>query len=151
MRSVQGTGMKRLFQVTTALSCSTSYRSRNSVASLVIGIWAGHQSRHVSIPDMDKRFISSPKRPDWLQSGAVQWVQRGFPRGRNGCRLRLSAYVPPVPELRKSRAITHSPTRLPIMHMDNVTFILFRYLCPGISSFPDWRFFNFYSNVTEYG
>ena len=75
MRSVQGTGMKRLFQVTTALSCSTSYRSRNSVASLVIGIWAGHQSRHVSIPDMDKRFISSPKRPDWLQWGAVQWVQ----------------------------------------------------------------------------
>jgi hypothetical protein len=47
----------------------------------VTRIWAGHPRSHVAVPDMDKRFISSPKRPDWFDSGAVQWMQRSFHEG----------------------------------------------------------------------
>jgi hypothetical protein len=72
---------------------------------------------------------------------------KGFLRGRNGWGLMLITYVT---GLRKSRAIPHSPTHLPITHRYNVTFTLFRYLCPGIAGCPDWRLFHFSSNVTEY-
>jgi hypothetical protein len=112
-------------------------------------IWAGHSRIHVSIPDMNKRFISSSKRPDRLNSGGVQWMQRVFPEGETVGRLRLIAYAPPVPWL-KTRAIPHSPTRLPIINKENVTFTLFHYLLPGNTGSPDWRLLQFSSNVTDY-